>query len=117
MPPMTRTISFVLCGLTLGAALLRSPMGQAAEPTYTNSVGMEFVLIPAGTFLMGSADDDRETAANERPRHPVTITKPVYLGKYEVTQAQWDAVMGSSPYALERSNLYYGLPNSRGTTR
>src|SRR3954467_9413557 len=113
MPAMTRTISFVLCGLMLGAALLQSPMGQAAEPTYTNSVGMEFVLIPAGTFLMGSADDDRETAANEKPRHPVTITKPVYLGKYEVTQAQWDAVMGSrgsSPYALERSNLYYGLP-------
>ena len=107
---MTRTISFVLCGLTLGAALLRSPMGQAAEPTYTNSIGMEFVLIPAGTFPMGSADADREAAANERPRHPVTITKPFYVGKNEVTQAQWQAVMGSSPYALERSNPYYGLP-------
>ena len=54
---------------------------------------------------MGSDDDDREAAANEKPRHPVTISKPFYLGKYEVTQAQWQAVMGSSPYALERQIL------------
>ena len=67
-------------------------------------------MIPAGTFLMGSDADDREAPANEKPRHRVTISKPFYLGKYEVTQAQWEAVMGSSPYTSERSNPYYGLP-------
>src|SRR5512145_1140595 len=100
--PITRRVPF--CLLILCAALVMPRVGQAAEKAYTNSIGMEFVLIPAGTFQMGSSENDRETAANEKPRHQVTISKPFYLGKYEVTQAQWEAVMGSSPYTLPRSN-------------
>ncbi len=61
--------------------------------TYKNSIDMEFVLIPAGTFEMGSAQGDKD----ERPVHTVTISKSFYLGKYEVTQAQWQAIMGSNP--------------------
>ena len=53
-------------------------------------VKLDLVLIPAGSFTMG--DDDRF-----KPAHKVTITKPFYLGKYEVTQEQWEAVMGSNP--------------------
>ncbi len=60
--------------------------------TYTNSIGMEFVLIPAGTFEMGS--DKKE---DEHPVHTVEITKPFYLGKYPVTQAEWEAVIGKNP--------------------
>ncbi len=61
-----------------------------------NSIGMEFVLIEPGTFEMGSpatepGRDDDET------RHRVTLSQPFYLGKYEVTQEQWQAVMGSNP--------------------
>jgi formylglycine-generating enzyme required for sulfatase activity len=56
---------------------------------------MEFVLIPAGTFQMGSNDSDAYD--NEKPVHTVHITRPFYLGKYEVTQGQWQAVMGSNP--------------------
>ena len=52
---------------------------------------MEFVLIQPGTFMMGA---DKE---NERPAHQVTLTKPFDLGKYEVTQEQWEIVMGSNP--------------------
>jgi formylglycine-generating enzyme required for sulfatase activity len=52
-------------------------------------VKMEMVLIPAGSFLMGDAV--------AKPVHKVRITKPFYLGKYEVTQEQWEAVMGNSP--------------------
>ncbi|NQT39791.1 MAG: formylglycine-generating enzyme family protein, partial [Planctomycetes bacterium] len=52
-------------------------------------VELDLVLIPAGSFLMG---DDRA-----KPVHKVRITKPFYLGKYEVTQEQWEAVMGSNP--------------------
>ena len=66
-----------------------------APETYRNSLGMEFVLIPAGTFQMGS--DDSDAYDNEKPGHTVRITQPFYLGKYEVTQGQWQAVMGSNP--------------------
>jgi formylglycine-generating enzyme required for sulfatase activity len=54
-----------------------------------NSLGMEFVLIPAGTFRMGSDDGNSE----EKPCHEVEISRPFYLGRYKVTQAQWQAVM------------------------
>ena len=56
-------------------------------------VKMEFILIPAGSFRMGSD----KSALSAKPVHKVTITKPFYLGKYEVTQAQWEAVMGGNP--------------------
>jgi formylglycine-generating enzyme required for sulfatase activity len=79
---------------------------HAAEKTYTNSIGMEFVLIPAGSFSMG-ADKNFDPAGDddETPQHRVTISKPFYLGKYEVTQGQWTAVMGSNPSEFKgRSN-------------
>jgi formylglycine-generating enzyme required for sulfatase activity len=56
-------------------------------------VKMEFVRIPAGTFMMGSNNG----RGNEKPVHKVTITRPFYIGKYEVTQEQWQAVMGKNP--------------------
>lgn len=59
------------------------------EHLWVNSIGMEFVLIPAGTFTMGSED--------EPPVHQVTISKPFYLGRYAVTQAQWIAIMRNNP--------------------
>lgn len=58
-----------------------------------DGVTLELVLIRPGTFTMGSAGGDPD----EQPAHPVTLTKPFYLGKYEVTQEQWQAVMGSNP--------------------
>src|SRR5262249_34257958 len=67
------------------------------SPSFTNSIGMEFVWVPAGTFIMGSPDLDREAYSNEKPAHRVTISQPFYLGKYPVTQAQWEAVMGNNP--------------------
>ncbi len=68
-------------------------------------VKLELVLIPAGEFLMGSPDSDkgaegdvnRPPQPDEKPQHRVRITKPFYLGKYPVTQEQWEAVMGSNP--------------------
>jgi formylglycine-generating enzyme required for sulfatase activity len=85
-----------------------------AGRTFTNGIGMEFVLIPAGSFMMGSPDSDREARGFEKPRHEVTISRPFYLGRYEVTQAEWEAVMGSNPYTLDRSNPYYNLPGMAG---
>ncbi|GEM_PF-2042635 len=53
-----------------------------------NGVGIEMVRVPAGKFLMGSSDE----ALNKHPQHEVTISRSFYIGKYEVTQAQWKAV-------------------------
>ena len=58
---------------------------------------LEMVLIPAGTFMMGSPSTEKDREDNEGPQHEVTITNPFYLGKYEVTQAQWVAVTGMNP--------------------
>lgn len=75
----------------------------ASETVYANSIGMEFVLISAGTFLMGSDDGDAEARNDEKPRRQITISKPFYLSKYEVTQEQWERLMGSNPYSLART--------------
>jgi uncharacterized protein (TIGR02996 family) len=66
-------------------------------PERTNSLGMRFVLITPGTFLMGSPNEEEGGADDERPVHEVEITRPFYLGVHPVTQAQWRAVMGSTP--------------------
>src|SRR5205807_1360180 len=74
--------------------LLASGVGPVA-PTLVNSIGMELVLIPAGTFLMGSPDGEGEEA--ERPQHEVEITRPFLLGACPVTQQEYQLVMGKNP--------------------
>jgi formylglycine-generating enzyme required for sulfatase activity/serine/threonine protein kinase len=64
-----------------------------AQPPITNSIGMKFKLIPPGTFMMGSEGGE----ADEKPVHEVRLTKPFYIGVYEVTNSQWKAVMGVEP--------------------
>lgn len=54
------------------------------------SDGPEMVVVPAGRFLMGSADSDKAAYANERPQHEVTIPKPFAMGKYEVSFEEYD---------------------------
>ena len=61
--------------------------------SFQNAWGMEFVLIPPGQFEMGSEKGD----ANEQPVHAVSINQPFFMGKYPVTQRQWEAVMGNNP--------------------
>ena len=75
----------------------RSEALPAPEQTLSFDLGgdvkIELVPIPAGSFPMGDEKGDAE----EKPVHKVTIGKPFYLGKFEVTQEQWDAVMGGNP--------------------
>jgi formylglycine-generating enzyme required for sulfatase activity len=59
-------------------------------------VKMEFVLIPAGRFTMGSPKDEKNRD-NDEEQHPVEITQPFYLAEYPVTQEQYQAVMGKNP--------------------
>ena len=67
-------------------------------------VKLEMVLIPAGKFMMGSPASEVGRSDNETP-HEVTLTKPFYIGKYEVTQEQWQAVMGDNPSRTKVSRL------------
>lgn len=59
----------------------------------TNSIGRRFMLVPAGEFEMGANDGH----SDERPVHRVQISRPFYLGKHPVTQAEWEAVVGENP--------------------
>jgi len=62
-----------------------------------DAVTMDFVLIKPGVFTMGSPDDEQGRGGDEGPQHYVTISDLFYLGKYAVTQAQWQAIMGDNP--------------------
>ena len=65
---------------------------------------MGFALIPAGEFLMGSMDEDKDAKIDEKPQHPVRITRPFYLGVHEVTQGQYQKVMGENPSHFKGSD-------------
>ena len=57
------------------------------------------LLVPGGTFMMGCSPGDAECGSDESesPTHQVTLTQAFYMGRYEVTQAQWTAKMGNNP--------------------
>ena len=92
-----------------------APSQQRAGTVIKNPRGMEFVYLPAGDFMMGSTDAAVQTAykqaqidvgadhakmewfTREQPRHRVRIAEGFYLGRYEVTQAQWQAVTENNP--------------------
>ena len=84
--------------------------------TITNSIGMKLVLIPAGEFLMGSPDSDKDAEDDEKPQHRVRITRPFYLGGHEVTQGQYRRSSARTRVTSEdRTTCRWR--RSRGTTR
>jgi len=67
-----------------------------------NASQIEMLLVPPGTFMMGCSPSLQWGCwSDENPVHQVTLTQPFYLGRYEVTQAQWTAVMGSNPSSFQ----------------
>ncbi|MGO8751876.1 MAG: formylglycine-generating enzyme family protein, partial [Thermoguttaceae bacterium] len=106
-----------------GTAFSEEPQQPPKELTVDlgKGVKLDMVLIPAGEFKMGSGESAEDTVAffnktygegflkadffkAEHPQHRVRITKPFYLGKYLVTQEQWEAVMGSNPSEFKGPN-------------
>lgn len=77
-------------------AYLATLIDSGGGDTYTNSLGMTFKRIPAGTFTMGSPATEPGRSSNET-QHQVTLTQDFYMMTTEVTQGQWQAVMGSNP--------------------
>ena len=67
-------------------------------------VKLEMVLVPAGKFKMGSPESEKGRSKAET-LHEVTLTNPFYMGKYEVTQEQWEAVMGKNPSIRKGAKL------------
>jgi len=84
-------------GPTRGFAVrLKRKTVSRDDKKITNSLGMEFVYIPPGTFMMGSPSGEKGRLKDEK-QHRVTLTKGFYMQTTEVTQGQWRAVMGSNP--------------------
>jgi formylglycine-generating enzyme required for sulfatase activity len=94
---MQRSLSFfsVVFVLFHLLSLFHSAKAQAIKEI-TNSIGMKLVLISKGTFMMGSPESEKGRDDVET-QHEVTISKDYYLGVYEVTQAQYEKVIGKNP--------------------
>ena len=86
-----------------------------AQPTVANSdnisipvkdgISIDMVRVEAGTFTMGATAEMEEPFDDAKPPHRVTLTNDYYIGKYEVTQALWQAVMGKNPSKFKGDNL------------
>jgi formylglycine-generating enzyme required for sulfatase activity/phosphoribosylformylglycinamidine (FGAM) synthase PurS component len=83
--------AIVLMFLVTTAAQSRSATNPKPGSVLKNSIGMELIYIPRGNFVMGS-----EKYASESPAREVTIEKGFWMGRYEVTQGQWQTVMGTT---------------------
>jgi formylglycine-generating enzyme required for sulfatase activity len=112
LPAPTATLVALLLSFTPPVVSQQSLTAGAdiAGPSLTNSIGMRFVRIPGGSFMMGAVDHDRQAAPNEKPRHRVTLSRTYYIAQHELTVPQWEAVMGRSPFTGSRSNPFYDLP-------
>ena len=92
-------------GCVILALLTASPVscastqkaGQEMTVTLPGGVPMVFCYIPSGKFTMGSPLSEKGRNYDEDPQHKVTISKPFWLAKHEVTQRQWQALMGNNP--------------------
>ncbi len=73
-----------------------SQLQSFCQGSFTNSVGMTFSLLPAGTFTMGSPADELGRDSDEETQHQVALTESFYMQTTEVTQVQWEAVITSS---------------------
>ena len=118
------------CWLAISLVVVCAPCLYAQDAAYTNSIGMEFLLIQPGSMVVGRFQppypvvpaSDKVVADNKRrllwtekdyqlaeklvkqdaqPGFPVTISRPYYIGKFEVTQGQWKQVMGNNPSAFQ----------------
>lgn len=79
-------------------------ISSQSSQTMTNSIGMKLALIPKGTFMMGSPTSEEHRWDNEE-QHQVTISKDFYLGITEVTQGQYEKVMGTNPSSFQGDEI------------
>jgi formylglycine-generating enzyme required for sulfatase activity len=94
-------IGLVLIGLKAGTGALLFSAAPAMAQEITNSLGMKLVLIPHGTFQMGSPVGEKGRYDDEGPKHEVQIAKGFYLGKYAVTRGQFRLFVQDTRYQTE----------------
>ena len=82
-----------------------SSSGNTITIPVKNGISIEMVRVEAGTFIMGATPEMKDPWDDEKPAHQVTLTNDYYIGKYEVTQALWKAVMGKNPSDFKGDNL------------
>jgi formylglycine-generating enzyme required for sulfatase activity len=92
-------LALILFGLSTSVGF-----GQEVTVELTNSIGMKLVLIPKGTFMMGSPESEKEREPDE-VQHEVTLSKDFYLGVTEVTQAQYQKVMSENPSEIQDGRI------------
>ena len=93
----TNSLSSVASGASL--------MGNTITIPVKNGISIDMVRVEAGTFTMGATTEMKYPHNDEKPIHQVTLTNDYYIGKYEVTQALWQAVMGNNPSNFKGDNL------------
>ena len=98
----TVSINIVMRSLrpTTGDIEINGTFESVGEPVVSlpGGVQMEFVWIEPGMFVMGSPNSEVGRSDDEGPQHEVTISQGFYLGKFEITQEQWESVMGTTPW-------------------
>ena len=120
MTAKSLTISIVCVAIAMQSAATLHTVPMPTGQSFTNSLGMKFVLIKAGEFTMGGLHDElpaglanegfmRDGDADELPAHKVTISNPFYIGAYEVTNAQFEQFDPS--HRLVRGKLGFSIEN------
>jgi sulfatase modifying factor 1 len=92
---MTRLFCLALAFALASGFYTQAQQKDPPKP-FTNSIGMKFVWIPPGNFMMGSPKEEKERLGVEA-QYKVTLSKGYYMGVYTVTQEQWNEVMGNNP--------------------
>ena len=93
---------------TLGYSSGSSSMASGSNTisiSVKDGISIEMVKVEAGTFMMGATPEMEKPNSDEKPLHQVTLINDYYMGKYKVTQALWEAVMGSNPSYFKGDNL------------
>jgi formylglycine-generating enzyme required for sulfatase activity len=101
-----KTIQFATVKLNSYGKVIARPTGTAQiyKEDLGNGASLTMVKIPTGSFLMGSPSNEEKSRANEKPQHKVDL-KSFYLGQTEVTQAQYQAIMGTNPSIFKGAEL------------
>ena len=100
------TLSSLASGLASNSnrASVTSGSNEISIPV-KNGITIDMVKVEAGTFMMGATSEMQNPSDEEKPVHQVTLTNDYYMGKYEVTQALWQTVMGRNPSEYKGVNL------------
>ena len=91
-------------GYSSGSSYPSSTSNTISIPV-KDGINIEMVKVEAGTFMMGATKEMKHVFGGEKPAHQVSLTNDYYIGKYEVTQKLWQAVMGRNPSNFKGDNL------------